>query len=148
MFVYSIGYKNLIFDFFGAQDFGGPPRPRYIEFDGVTNGKRVVLKMPKIDDPKTFIKNRGEVSPKIDKDDDYRRKEDHFFVERFGRQRWNDENIQYDLAETYYRLGDYESALRKLDEILYVNPDEKTVQYFKEKYTKYKTKLSGPKSRK
>jgi len=37
--------------------------------------------------------------------------------------------------------GDYKSALRKLDEILQINPNEKTVQYFKEKYTKYKTKF-------
>ncbi len=103
--------------------------------------------MSKIEDPKAFIKYRGEVSSNIDKDDDYRRKEDQFFVETFGGQRWNDENVQYDLAEAYYRLGDYESALKKLDEILQINPNEKTVQYFKEKYTKYKTKLNGPKSK-
>jgi hypothetical protein len=145
MFVYSIGHKNLEFDFFGRTDFEGPPRPRFHEFAGITKGERLVLKMPKVEDPKAFIKYRGEVSSKIDKGDDYRRKEDQFFVEKFGGQRWNDENVQYDLAEAYYRLGDYESALRKLDEILQINPNERTVQYFKEKYAKYKTKLNGPK---
>jgi hypothetical protein len=142
MIVYAIGYKNLIFDFFDAEDFEGPPRPRYIEFEGVTKGKRVGLKMSKIEDPKTFIKNRGELSSKIDKDDDYRRKEDQCFVWRFGQQKWNDENIQYDLAETYYRLEDYKSALKKLDEILEMDPGRQT-KYFEEKYRKYKSKLNG-----
>ncbi len=38
MFVYSIGYKNLRFDFFDRTDFEGPPRPRFYEFEGVTRG--------------------------------------------------------------------------------------------------------------
>jgi hypothetical protein len=141
-FVYSIGYKNAIFDFFEAKDFEGPPKPRYIEFDGVTRSKTVVLKLENIKDPELFIKNRREVSSRIQKGEDFRLKEDQFFVERFGKKRWNDRNIQYELADAYYRLSDYKSALRKLDEILEIDPTSKT-KYFEEKYMKYKSKLTN-----
>ena len=59
-------------------------------------------------------------------------------MERFGKERWSDEYIQYELAEAYYRLGDYKAALRKLDELLEVDPTRKT-KSFEEKYRKYKS---------
>jgi hypothetical protein len=145
MFVYAIGYKNLIFDFFNEEDFEGPPKPRYIEFEGVSKGKQVILRTSEILDPKTFIKNGGEVFRTARPDKEFELKEDRLFVERFGEQKWTKTFIQYELAEAYYRLGDYESALKKLDEILETNPKEKTIQYFKEKYAKYKAKLNGAK---
>ena len=125
VFVYSVGYKNLRFDFFDRTDFEGPPRPRFREFEGLTQGKRLVLKMSKIEDPKTFIKNAGEVFRTARPDKRFELKEDQHFVERFGKERWSDEYIQYELAEAYYRLGDYKAALRKLDELLEVDPTRK-----------------------
>lgn len=103
--------------------------------------------MSRIDDPKTFIKNGGEVYRYAKPDKDFELKEDKLFVEKFGKRRWNDENIQYELAETYYRLGDYKSALRKLDEILENDPNSKT-KYFEEKHRKYKLRLSESKDKK
>lgn len=144
MFVYSIGHKNLEFGFFDRTDFEGPPRPRFQEFEGITRGERLVLKMSKIEDPKSFVKNAGEAFRTARPDKEFELREDRFFVERFGKQRWSDEDVQYEIAEAYYRLGDYRSALRKLDEIFEMNPATRT-RYFEEKYKKYKSKLNNGK---
>jgi tetratricopeptide (TPR) repeat protein len=136
LFVYSIGYKNLIFDFFDKEDF----ERRYQGFENVVEGKEVIFRMSRIKDPEPFIKNRREVSSNIQKDKEFKLKEDQFLVEKFGKQRWNDRNIQYELAEAYYRLGDYKLALRKLDEILEIEPNSRT-KYFDEKYEKYRSEL-------
>lgn len=138
--VYANGYKCSRFFFFKESDF---ERTNRKEFEGVTTGKKGFFKMSKIKDPKAFVQNRRDVFSFADEwDKDYWRKEDQLFLERFGNQKWNDENIQYELAETYYRMSDYKSALRKLDEILEMNPTRKT-KYFDEKYREYKSKLNG-----
>jgi tetratricopeptide (TPR) repeat protein len=95
--------------------------------------------MSKIKDPKAFIENRRDVFSRADGwDKDYWRKEDQLYVERFGDPKWIDRNVQYDLAEAYYRLGDYQSASRKLDEMIEMEPNK----YFGEKYLKYRSKLT------
>jgi FimV-like protein len=136
MIVYAHDYKYKSFTFYETENFD---KPKYEEFQKKLIENKLRLKLSKIKDPEVFVKNRGDIYSYVEVDQDYIFEEDKLFVEKFGKQKWN-KNIQYELAEAYYRIGDYKSAIKKLEEIIEDNPNAKT-KYFDEKYQKYKSKL-------
>jgi tetratricopeptide (TPR) repeat protein len=136
MIVYAHDYKYKSFSFHEIENFDNP---KYEEFQKKLTENKLMLKLAKIKNPESFIENRGDIYSYVDVDQDYIFEEDKLFVEKFGKQKWN-KNIQYELAEAYYRIGDYKSAMKKLKEIIEDNPNAKT-KYFDEKYQKYKSKL-------
>jgi len=136
MAVYAHGCKHKSFIFNETENF---KRPKYEEFEKMLIEKKLLLSLPEIKDPKSYIKNRGDIYFYTEADEVYRKEEDKLFLEKFGMRKW-DKNIQYELAEAYYRMGDYKSAIKKLEEIIKDDPNAKT-KYFDEKYQKYKSKL-------
>ena len=135
--VYTHGYQYKSFYFHESSEF---KFPKYEEFAEINRGKEVIIKLYKLEDnPEAFLKNKSDIYSYIKDDNEYLEEEDKLFVKKYGKQKWN-KNIQYELAEAYYRLGDYSSALRKLEEIIKRNPNART-KYFDEKYIKYKSKI-------
>lgn len=131
------GYKSKGFSLYRTDEI----KVRTDELKDASTPGGITVKLEEIKDPKTFISERGYG----DKDEAYRRTEDLLYTKKFGDKKWKDVNIQYDLAETYYRLGDYKSALKKLDEVGTDNPHQKTLQYFRDTYKQYKTALEKSK---